>query len=119
MNTEIQRLNPTLRYADATVFNGTVFAVEVPALDAGDIRSQCESMLALLEITLIKAGSDKSRLLMATLYVVDMADYAEMNAVWEAWLPAGSAPTRACVQVQQLAHPGWRVEIAVTAAQKP
>jgi enamine deaminase RidA (YjgF/YER057c/UK114 family) len=119
MNPEIHRLNPTLRYADATVFNGMVFAVEVPGTESGDIRSQCESMLALLEITLLKAGSDKSRLLMATLYVVDMADYADLNAVWEGWLPAGCAPTRACVQVQQLANPGWRVEIAVTAAQKP
>ena len=116
---DIQRLNPTSRYADATIFNGLVHAVEVPAETEGDIYAQCLSMLGQLEQTLLKAGSDKSRLLMATLYVVDMADYAGLNAIWEAWLPAGCAPVRACVQVGGLAHPGYRVEIAVTAAQKP
>jgi enamine deaminase RidA (YjgF/YER057c/UK114 family) len=45
-----------------------------------------------------------------------MADYDAMNAVWDAWLPAGTAPSRACVQVVRLARPGWKVEIAVQAA---
>lgn len=115
--TEITRLNPSTRYADATVFNGLVQAVEVPAEESGDIRSQTTSMLELLESTLEAAGSSKQRLLMATIYLVDMADYAEMNAVWEEWLPTGCAPSRACVQVAALARPGWRVEIAVMAAQ--
>lgn len=113
----ITRLNPTARYADATVFNGLVHAVEVPASESGDIAEQAQSMLALLTQTLEKAGSGPDRLLMATIYLVDMEDYDGMNAVWEAWLPAGAAPTRACVQVARLAKPGWRVEIAVTAAQ--
>jgi enamine deaminase RidA (YjgF/YER057c/UK114 family) len=113
----ITRLNPTARYADATVFNGLVHAVEVPASESGDITEQARSMLALLTQTLEKAGSGPGRLLMATIYLVDMADYDGLNTVWEAWLPAGAAPTRACVQVAHLAKPGWRVEIAVTAAQ--
>ena len=117
MSTEITRLNPAARYADATVFNGLVQAVEVPAEESGDIRSQTASMLALLESTLNAAGSGKERLLMATIYLVDMADYAGMNTVWEAWLPVGGAPSRACVQLVRLAKPGWRVEIAVMAAQ--
>jgi enamine deaminase RidA (YjgF/YER057c/UK114 family) len=53
---------------------------------------------------------------MATIYLVDMADYAGMNAVWDAWVPPGSAPARACVQVAGLADPGWRIEIALAAA---
>jgi enamine deaminase RidA (YjgF/YER057c/UK114 family) len=53
---------------------------------------------------------------MATLYLTDMADYDAVNAVWEAWLPPGCAPSRACVQVVRLAAPGWKVEIAVQAA---
>lgn len=116
---DIQRLNPTPRYADATMFQGLVHAVEVPVDPAADMETQCSSMLDLLEQTLIKAGSNRSRILMATLYVVDMADYATLNRVWDAWLPAGCAPARACVQVSGLAHPGYRVEVAVTAAQKP
>ena len=61
-------------------------------------------------------GSDPARILMATIYLVDMADYAGMNAVWDAWVPPGSAPSRACLQVAGLADPGWRIEIALTAA---
>ncbi len=116
MNT-IHRLNPAARYADATIFNGLVQAVEVPDSEDGDIRSQTAGMLALLASTLEAAGSGKERLLMATIYLVDMADYAGMNEEWEAWLPTGCAPARACVQVAALARPGWRVEIAVMAAQ--
>ncbi len=48
-----------------------------------------------------------------------MADYDTVNAVWDAWVPAGTAPARACVQVGRLASPGWRVEIAVQAAVEP
>ncbi len=118
MSPDITRLNPSARYADATIFNGLVQAVEVPAEEGGDIRSQTASMLALLERTLEAAGSGRERLLMATIYLVDMADYDGMNAVWEQWLPAGCAPSRACVQVLRLAKPGWRVEIAVMAAQR-
>lgn len=113
---DIQRLNPSARYADATIFAGLVHAVEVPACTETDIRSQTSSMLTQLEHTLQATGSSKARLLMATLYLVDMADYAAMNEVWEAWLPPASAPARACVQVASLAQPAWRVEIAVMAA---
>lgn len=116
---DISRLNPTPRYADATIFNGLVHAAEVPADAGADITAQCRSMLDLLEQTLRKAGSDKSRLLMVTLYLVDMNDYATMNAVWEAWLPEGCAPARVCVQVGRLASAGLRIEIAVTAARQP
>lgn len=116
MNDLIQRLNPSARYADATVFHGVVHAVEVPFGEDGDIASQTASMLAQLEKTLEAVGSGKDRLLMATIYLVDMADYDGMNAAWEEWLPFGCAPSRACVQVARLAHAGWRVEIAVTAA---
>jgi len=52
---------------------------------------------------------------MVTVYLADMADYDGMNAVWDAWVPDGHAPTRACVQAR-LAKPGWRVEMAITAA---
>ena len=112
----IQRLNPSARYADATIYHGLVHAVEVPFGEDGDIKSQMASLLAQLEKTLEAASSGKDRLLMATVYLVDMADYEGMNEVWEAWLPFGCAPSRACVQVARLAHAGWRVEVAVTAA---
>lgn len=111
----IQRHGTTRRYSDCVVHNGTVYLVEVPSNLDGDIRAQTENLLASIERLLAQAGSDKSRLLMVTVYLSDMADYDAMNAVWDAWVPEGYAPTRACVQAR-LAHPGYRVEIALTAA---
>lgn len=111
----IQRHGTTRRFSDSVVHNGTVYLVEVPADAGGDITAQTVSLLAGVDRLLAEAGSDRSRLLMATIYLADMADYDAMNAVWDAWLPEGRAPTRACVQAR-LANPAWRVEVALTAA---
>lgn len=111
----IQRHGTTRRYSDSVVHNGTVYLVEVPSnLEAG-IADQTADLLAAVERLLSQAGSDKSRLLMVTLYLADMADYDAMNAVWDAWVPEGCAPTRACVEAR-LAHPGYRIEMVATAA---
>ena len=112
---QIQRHGSTRRYSDSVVHNGTVYLVEVPSNLDADITGQTENLLASIERLLAQAGSDKSRLLMATIYLADMADYGAMNAVWDAWLPEGSAPARACVQAR-LANPEFRVEIVLTAA---
>jgi len=112
---QIQRHGSTRRYSDIVVHNGTVYLVEVPSNLDADITGQTENLLASIERLLAQAGSDKSRLLMATIYLADMADYSAMNKVWDAWLPEGSAPARACVQAR-LANPGFRVEIVLTAA---
>ncbi|THF59445.1 RidA family protein [Pseudothauera rhizosphaerae] len=114
--TDIQRRGTTARYADSVAHAGVVYVVEVPASTDADIRTQTRETLAGLERLLQDAGSDKSRILMATIYLVDMADYDGMNEVWDAWLPDGCAPARACVRVAGLARPGWRVEIALNAA---
>lgn len=112
----IQRLGVTPRYADIVIHQGMLHTVEVPPAEDGDIRRQTRGLLASLEALLIQGGSGKERLLMVTVYLTDMADYDGMNTEWEAWLPDGCAPCRACVQVARLARPGWRVEMAVTAA---
>ena len=112
---QIQRHGSTRRYSDSVIHNGTVYLVEVPSNLDADITGQTENLLASIERLLAQAGSDKSRLLMATIYLADMADYSAMNAVWDAWLPEGTAPARACVQAR-LANPGFRVEIVLTAA---
>lgn len=112
----IERHGTTARYSDIVVHNRTAYIVEVPSSDATDITTQTGEVLASLEASLQRAGSGKDRLLMATIYLTDLADYAAMNAVWDAWLSPGSAPSRACVKVAGLAHPGWRIEIATTAA---
>lgn len=112
---QIQRHGTSRRYSDSVVHNGTVYLVEVPSNPGAAIAEQTADLLAAVERLLAQAGSDKGRLLMVTIYLADMADYDGMNAVWDDWLPAGAAPVRCCVQAR-LANPGWRVEMAITAA---
>lgn len=112
---QIQRHGTTRRYSDSVVHNGTVYLVEVPSNLEADISAQTQNLLASVEVLLLQAGSDKSRLLMVTIYLADMADYDAMNQIWDAWLPEGCAPARACLQAR-LANPGFRVEMVVTAA---
>ena len=71
----------------------------------------------LLDALLAEAGVDKTRLISANIWLTDAKHFAELNAAWEAWVPAGHAPTRACVQ-SGLMRPGIDVEIAVTALAK-
>jgi len=99
----LQRIGTTRRYSDLVIHNGVLHTVEVPASDGGDITSQTREVLASLDRLLAQGGTDRSRLLTATIYLTDMADYAAMNALWDEWLPEGSAPCRACVQVAALA----------------
>lgn len=111
----IKRYGTTRRYSDCVVHGGTVYLVEVPPQLDTDITGQTESLLASVERLLAAAGSDKAHLLMVTIYLADMADYDAMNAVWDAWIPEGQAPTRACLEAK-LAHPEFKVEMVVTAA---
>ena len=112
---QIQRHGTTRRFSDSVVHNGTVYLVEIPPDLNGDITAQTRGLLASIERLLAQAGSDKSRLLMVTVYLADMADYDALNAVWDDWVPAGCAPVRVCVQAM-LNDPRMRVEIALTAA---
>ncbi|PHV12364.1 RidA family protein [Chitinimonas sp. BJB300] len=107
---EIQRINPTQRWSDATVYQGLIHFVEVPAVLNADMQGQVKQVLAQAEATLALGGSDKSRLLMATIYVTNLAKVPAMNAVWDAWLAPGSAPVRACLKVE-LINPGMLVEV--------
>ena len=111
----IERHGTTRRYSDVVAYGNTVHLVEVAQSLDGDITAQTREVLASVERTLIRAGSDKSRLLQVTLYLADIADIAAMNAVWDDWVPAGTAPARACVEAK-LANPGYRIEAVVVAA---
>lgn len=112
---DIQRLNPTARWADATVFNRIAHFVEVPANTNTEFAAQVAQIFAQAEITLAAVQSDKSRLLSATIYLTDFSNLEIFNAAWEAWLPHGSAPSRACLKVA-LANPALSIEIAFVAA---
>lgn len=111
----IERHGTTRRYSDVVAHADTVYLVEVPQTPGADVATQTREVLASVERLLAQAGSDKTRLLQATIYLPEMSDYDAMNAVWHDWVPAGSAPVRACVAAQ-LANPGYRVEVVVVAA---
>lgn len=118
-NMSIERINPTQRWSDATVFNGTCHFVEVPGATEGvDIHQQTASLLASAEANLARCRSDKSRLLQATIFLTNFTNLAAFNAAWDAWLPAGAAPSRACVKAE-LVDPNMLVEVAFVAAQLP
>ena len=112
----VQRFDVGTRLSEMAVHNGVCYlAGQVPADATQDMAGQTAQVLAAIEALLARAGSDKSRLLMCQIFITDLADFPAMNAVWEAWLPAGNAPPRATV-VARLAKPEWRVEMVVTAA---
>jgi enamine deaminase RidA (YjgF/YER057c/UK114 family) len=110
---EIKRLHAGARYSEGTVHAGTVYLAGQVA-GGTTIESQAAEVLASIDKLLAEAGSNKSRILMAQIYLADMADYAGLNAVWDKWVGA-SPPSRATVEAK-LARPEWKVEIVVTAA---
>ena len=112
---QIERHGTTRRYSDSVVHNGTVYLVEVPSNPEGDIAAQTANLLASVDTLLAQAVSDRLILLILIFFLFYIVDYDWMNAVGDAWVPDGHAPTRACVQAR-LANPAWRVEMAVTAA---
>ncbi|MDO3720118.1 RidA family protein [Marinobacter sp. chi1] len=104
------------RMSQAIVHGNTVYLAGQVASDASaDMRGQTEQILQGIEQLLAKAGTDKQHLLSATIWVTDMAEFAEMNLAWDAWVADCRPPVRACVE-SKLAKPEWKVEIMVIAA---
>ena len=101
--------------AQAVEFHGFVFLAGVTAQTTSkDIRAQTEEVLARIDALLETHGTDKTRLLSAQIWLKDIRDRDAMNALWSAWLPAGGAPARACVEAN-MADPRLLVEIMVSA----
>ena len=104
------------RLSEMAVHNGTVYLAGQVADDATqDVRGQTAQVLAAVDRLLAEVGSDRAHILMAQIFLADMADYAGMNAIWDDWVAPGDAPPRATVQAK-LAKPEWKIEIVVTAA---
>ena len=113
----IQRLHTETRYSEAVVHQGVVYLSGQLAEDlSGDITQQTHETLACIDRLLAEVGTDRSHLLSALIHLKDIqTDYAGMNAVWDAWLPAGAAPVRTTVEARLYA-PEVRIEITVVAA---
>jgi enamine deaminase RidA (YjgF/YER057c/UK114 family) len=113
----IQRFDTGPRMSQVVIHGDTVYLAGIVASNAGaeSITKQTQDVLSIIDGHLKKAGSDKSKLLTATIYLTDMKTFAEMNAVWDGWVSAGNTPARATVEAK-LASPQYSVEIMVTAA---
>jgi enamine deaminase RidA (YjgF/YER057c/UK114 family) len=112
----IKRLETGPRMSQAVIHGSTVYLAGQVADDTGaDVAGQTRQVLASIDRLLKAAGSDKTKILAATVYLADIATFAQMNSAWDAWVPAGHTPARATVEAA-LATPAYRVEISVIAA---
>lgn len=111
----IKRLHSGPRMSQAVVHGGIVYLAGQVGAPGENIAAQTRAVLASIDTLLGEAGTDRSRLLTATIWLADMADFAAMNAVWEEWIGGANAPTRATGEVR-LATPDYKVEVIVTAA---
>ncbi|CAO3429460.1 RidA family protein [Azospirillum endophyticum] len=113
----IQRIEVGPRMSQAVVCGGLVHTAGVVALRAPGtpVAEQTTDILGRIDELLAAAGTDRTKLLTATIWLADIAGFAEMNGVWDAWVAPGNTPVRACVEAK-LAAPQFTVEIQVTAA---
>ena len=112
---EIVRFEPKIRSSSAVVYGSMVYLSGQVGDPDGDISEQTASALAKIDRLLESAGTDKSRLLTATIWISDIDYFEPMNAVWNAWFHAGKPPARATC-VAQPAVLKYKVEIIVSAA---
>ncbi|WP_417615077.1 RidA family protein [Oceanisphaera sp.] len=114
----IERQQVAQRMSRIVKHNGTIHLCGQVCKDASkDITEQTVTMLDKVDELLLAAGSSREHMLSATIYLKTMADFAEMNAVWDAWVPEGHAPARACVEAA-MARPELLVEISVIAVER-
>lgn len=113
----ITRMHTTERASKIVSHNGVVYLAGQVAEDPeADVQEQTRSTLARVDAALVEAGTDREHLLSATIYLRDIDNhFALMNEVWNAWVPDGHAPARACVEAH-MARSGLLIEISVIAA---
>ncbi|MEM6305926.1 MAG: RidA family protein [Pseudomonadota bacterium] len=113
--TDITRHHTNQRMSQIVIHGETIYLAGQVGTGGASVAQQTQDCLDKIDALLAEAGSDKSRVLQAVIWLADMADFAEMNGVWDAWVPEGAAPARACGEAK-LAAPELTVEIIVTAA---
>ena len=117
MNTDITRFGTGPRMSEAVAHNGTLYLAGQLGEPTGSVADQTRQALAAVDAILAKAGTDKTRILMVQIWLADMSTFAEMNSVYDTWVPQGHTAARA-TRESKLATPDYKVEIIVTAALK-
>ncbi|ETD70959.1 aminoacrylate peracid reductase [Pelistega indica] len=113
---DIKRTNVGARLSDMAVYNGVAYlAGQVPDDPSLDMEGQTKQVLATIDKLLAEAGTSKERILMAQIFIPNMAEFPQMNKAWDEWVSKTNAPPRATVETR-LANPNYKVEIVVTAA---
>ena len=114
---KIERIKTGTRMSKVVIQGDTVYLAgfTVNKALAGGVAEQTTEILSIIDGYLAKAGTDKSKLLGATIWLSDIRTVEDMNRVWDAWVPAGCAPARACIEAL-LQGPEKKIEIQVTAA---
>jgi len=112
----VQRFDVGARLSEMAVHNGVVYlAGQIPEDPKLDIEGQTLQVLEAIDRLLARAGTDKRKLLMVQIFLVDLKDFEGMNRVWDQWVVPGHTPPRATVQAN-LASSKWRLEVVATAA---
>ena len=111
----IRRIDVGPRMSDIVIHNNTIYLAGQVGSPGSNVATQTKEILATIDGLLEKAGSDKTKILQAIIWLSDMSTFAEMNAVWDAWAPQGHTPARATGEAK-LAAPEYKVEIIITAA---
>jgi enamine deaminase RidA (YjgF/YER057c/UK114 family) len=117
MNTDITRFGTGPRMSEAVAYNGILWVAGQLGEPTGSVADQTRQALAAIDAILAKAGTDKTRILSAQIWLADMATFPEMNTAWDAWVPQGHTPARATGEAK-LATPDYKVEVIVTVALK-
>ena len=114
---KITRIDPGPRMSEAVIHGDTIYLAGQIGAPGEDVVAQTRAVLGEIDELLERCGSDKHHILMATIWLADIADFAGMNSVWDAWVSATAPPARATGEAK-LAAPEYRVEIIITAAKK-
>ena len=114
---QIERFETGARMSQAVVYGGLAFLAGQVAVDApgAGVAEQTRNILERIDALLESIGTSRTRILSATIWLADISTFQEMNAVWDAWVPAGHASARATVE-SRLAEPQYSVEIGIVAA---
>ena len=115
MTLEITRLGTGPRMSEGVCYNGIIWVAGQVGKPGDSVADQTRTCLAEVDRILAAAGTDKTRILSAQIWMADMADFAQMNSVWDTWVPQGHTPARATGEAK-LATPAYLVEVIVTAA---